>query len=157
MRYRTIANTKLVLFTFICSVWCCFLPILMVLFSSIENLFWNLGILLILFTCVWGICALIYRDAFILVEMNNVCLKTKKGEIKWEEIDHIEIKETKLLQFSLFPTIHVSSVVCYSKKVDGGTGTIIEFSLKPNNLKYLGFFGETKSKAVFNFLKNEIV
>ena len=155
MKYYTICNEKLVLFTFFLPCFCDFLPFLMFLFAPEEHRLNNGLYVLALFVLLWGICALIHHDACALVKMDETGLKKKHTELKWEEITRVEIEEIKLLRFSLLPTIPVSSIV-FSSNADGNRNKIIKLSLNPKNVKHLVLLGKNKSTAISNFLENKI-
>ncbi len=61
-----------------------------------------------------SIVSLIYRNAFSIVEIDEVGIKNKSIALKWEEINCVETASIELFKASLIPTIQID-MLCLSK------------------------------------------
>ena len=94
--------------------------------------------------------AIFHRD-FAIIKMNDEAIYTRKIQIKWEEIEKIDLKENKIYlsrgrggMFKIF----LASMVCVYDK----SGKDIRFAITKNSYNALSTYGKEKSNEVSAFL-----
>ena len=150
MRTKILAHKQLVLFTILLPVSLIAIeaPIVL-LFSPKESLPYIF--MAIQYMAIWLICFLIYNRAYRVITIDHKKIKCRRTEIVWEEIERIEIKEVKLLEYSLIPTITLSSYAYVFSK-----DKVIQISISKSNIEKLHYFSCNKSECVLNLTKYDI-
>ena len=90
------------------------------------------------------ICFAIYSYAYKIVKMNEQSIRCRKISISWEDIQKIELKEIKMMQHSLLPTITYSSMAY----IYGSNGEKIGIAMTKRNLDMIVQFGKDKSRKI---------
>lgn len=90
------------------------------------------------------ICFAIYSYAYKIVKMNEHSIRCRKISISWEDIQKIELKEIKMMQYSLLPTITYSSMAY----IYGSNGEKIGISMTKRNFDMIVQLGKDKSQKI---------
>ena len=144
LKYKTVAHKQLVAFTI--TVPLIFVLIELSIILSLPNgkelwAFIFVGVQALL---MWFICFAIYSYAYRTIEVNEQYIKSKKTEITWDNIQKIELREIKLMQYSLLPTLTFSSMAYFY----GIKGDVIGIAMTKRNFEILVNLGKDKSQKV---------
>lgn len=143
MKYRTIAHNQLVAFTIIVPSIIALIELIIILCLPKKEL-WNFIFVGVQAFLVWFICFALYSYSYKIIEINGNGIKCAKTEIEWECLQKIELKEIKLMQYSLLPTITCSSMAYFY----GIKNEVIGIAITKRNCEMLFKLGKEKSTEV---------
>lgn len=144
LNYKAFAHKQLVAFTISAPVMFVLFEIFVILSLPKEKKPW-----VFIFVAAQGIlfyliCFAIYSYAYKIVKMNEQSIRCRKISISWEDIQKIELKEIKMMQHSLLPTITYSSM----SYIYGSNGEKIGIAMTKRNLDMIVQFGKDKSRKI---------
>jgi len=157
MKYHYFASPRLIAFVLIAPLAILLIPLFLFLFFG--NFSALISVLLLYFPLVF-VMGIILRNAFCICTIDAEGISNKYYKLRWEEISEISIERILIFEYSLIPTIHLPSAICF-----GATKGKRSFvSLNPKQCVFLCFSGERlqilqslgkgKSTALDAFLKD---
>ena len=136
MKKRIISHAQLIVFSFLAPLVILLIELLPILVFPIKKDLFVFVFLLVQYLGMWIICFAIYNYAYRIIYLNEEAITSGKIKIYWECVQKYELKEIKLLQYSIIPTIYLKSMVF----LVGNAGEKIGFAITQKNLKKLVSF-----------------
>lgn len=149
MKKRIISHAQLVMFSFLAPVVVLLIELLPILVFPIKKDLFVFVFFAVQYLGMWIICFAIHNYAYRIINLNEKTITDGKIKIYWECVQKYEIKEIKLLQYSIIPTIHLKPMVF----LVGNNGEKIGFSMTQKNIKQLSCFMD-KNPVINEFIRN---
>ena len=149
MKKRIISHAQLVMFSFLAPAVVLLIELLPILVFPIKKDWFVFVLFAVQYLGMWIICFAIHNYAYRIINLNEKTITDGKVKIYWECVQKYEIKEIKLLQYSIIPTIYLSSMVF----LVGNNGEKIGFAMTQKNIKKLSCFMD-KNPVINEFIRN---
>ena len=133
---KIISHAQLIVFSFLAPAVVLLIELLPILVFPIKKDLFTFVFFILQYLGMWIICFAINKYAYRIIYLDDKTVTDGKIEISWECIQKYEIKEIKLFQYSIIPTIYLKPMVF----LVGNNGEKIGFSMTQKNIKQLIYF-----------------
>ena len=146
----------MIIYVFIAPLGILIVPLLFLLFAA--NLDALILVLLLYFSLVF-VMGIILRNAFCVCSIDSMGIGNRHYKLRWEEINEISVKRILIFQYSLIPTIHLPSAICFGPMQENvsfiglNSKQCVFFCFSKKRLENLNSFGRGKSRQLDAFLE----
>lgn len=152
-QYWSVASPQIVIYVLVAPSILLLFPFVFFCLFSPSHFVTNCLAFTALYVIMVCVSSAICHNAFCVFKMTEEGIGNKYWNMRWEDIDGFEFCTVEILKYSLFPTIHLQSLICIGKVPKYGflflnAKQCIFFSASSKNIKMLKIL--SKNDSIFN-------